>query len=1068
MVSSIRRNIKTDISKNRSLKDILSPTASALEIISVQPLTYNVYNTKTIAIIEEDGVIEKRSLVYNRLNVNLLLQSVSIVGNTINEIIDNLNDLEFDFTTDDLDLVNGMLVTKPTSLGYYGAPILVGEILLEANVDTMMLLRQEPWASPLFDIVINDVFYSMSNVKMLDTSSHVMFDRDATANKSPVPIDLGFPAGLRDLVDIYHLPESGHILFRNKTDQELHVKLLPRNSNWCSDYDHLNQAVFYDADGNLNFLLTPLMVYNKETDDLVVRVGFNPETTQTGNYPMMIGINPHYFYLVSPGDFVEIETTLTPDSASNFAQTGTNPVTGAGIWRFDLFSDLDPDINDPAITGIRYIWIEFEGPPELQPTEVRVRSNRPIHQMELWNIIQVHNWGKYVVDQPYEVGDDVAASPMKSILTDMGEDSYTLPGSPIISYGFFNHPNHPTPTFNVYEYVKRGAVSDYRLFITQGLPGYNYKPREEQISDYFLNKPKLLSNAIPIFNDPTRSTYSTSAINVELKTLEVRLKAEVGGGGVLKTLASLFPAEQSKFIKRDLVGSMGLPSKGFLSYQFDSATGEDVYTVDVAGFKASGNYGPTTPYTQNDLRLLLKANWSEVGTGKVLMKVKGIGPTNAVVHNWQDVVDTNIFGNQANIWRDFIIFSESLHLGGLVPHRLDLALLSQTYKYYTGYRDETWLWGYAGQMIRNYGETVESNPTITQTFEGATNTIDLPLANVKNIILDRNGNANVEDISFFDYPDNQACTSIRPRYPIGSTSDLVHAPDSIFTKEEKLKLLNINDEYNDVYFLIDDGNEKQNITDIVNAVRKATGTLVFNNEGVDQAFNNGFDLTKFLQDGIEKLLVHLETEPDISNLSFDHEVIYNQYHNAFSAPTSGLIKDYMKLFKMLNPTYGFESVSVVLTLRGLTWIIDNPIVNGVQKTSQKVFNLFMSVNFIIRQNEPTPGYTDYAVLEASGYRYSFHRGYNPSISAGQGKFSLMPEYENKIFSVFSIEGDASVLESRAAIEYGMPDGSTKIYTTGNTPTDLAEPVVPFLKKSGNQVGTLLDYYSFYRVISSLY
>ena len=204
MLPTLRRSIKTDVSKNRSLKDILSSSASALEIISVQPLTYNVYNTKTIAIIEEDGVIEKRSLVYNRLNVNLLLQSVSIVGNTINEIIDNLNDLDFDFTTDDLDLVNGMLITKPTSLGYYGAPILVGEILPEANVDTMMLLKQEPWASPLFDIVINDVFYSMSNVKMLDTSSHVMFDRDATANKSPVPIDLGFPEGLRDLVTTHY------------------------------------------------------------------------------------------------------------------------------------------------------------------------------------------------------------------------------------------------------------------------------------------------------------------------------------------------------------------------------------------------------------------------------------------------------------------------------------------------------------------------------------------------------------------------------------------------------------------------------------------------------------------------------------------------------------------------------------------------------------------------------------------------------------------------------------------------------------------------------------------------
>lgn len=120
MLPSIRRSIKTDVSKNRSLKDILSPTASALEIISVEELDYHVYNTKAVVLVEENGIQEERVLIYNRLAINELLSGVSIVSEEIEDIILDLNELGFDFTEDDLELVENKLQAKVTSIGYIG------------------------------------------------------------------------------------------------------------------------------------------------------------------------------------------------------------------------------------------------------------------------------------------------------------------------------------------------------------------------------------------------------------------------------------------------------------------------------------------------------------------------------------------------------------------------------------------------------------------------------------------------------------------------------------------------------------------------------------------------------------------------------------------------------------------------------------------------------------------------------------------------------------------------------------------------------------------------------------
>lgn len=244
--------------------------------------------------------------------------------------------------------------------------------------------------------------------------------------------------------------------------------------------------------------------------------------------------------------------------------------------------------------------------------------------------------------------------------------------------------------------------------------------------------------------------------------------------------------------------------------------------------------------------------------------------------------------------------------------------------------------------------------------------------------------------------------------------------------------------------------------------------LLFEKDGVGQAFNNGFDTTPFLKDAVESLVTQLGTTTNIVDLDFAHTVVYDKFNVPFSACATGIGDDFLKMLKQLNPSKSFDFLQLNLTLIASAWTLDNVMVNNVLKTSQTVFNIYFSFSQVFRQNLPTVPYDSYAFYNDSTREYSFFNNYDPGTIPGQTKYSMMPVYPNNIRTISSIEGDASVLESRMAIEFAMPDNSTKIYTVGNEPSNLlAEPYVPFLKKSGNQVGTLFDYYLFYGVISSL-
>ena len=117
MLPVLRTKLKGASSKNVSLQDILRSCDEATTVIDVTEHYVGIHNTK-LTLLLKNG--EKRVHFYNRLSLKKILEAYpAVVGNTIDEVIENLNLLGFDFTTDDIDLVSGSIVAKPTSLGYY-------------------------------------------------------------------------------------------------------------------------------------------------------------------------------------------------------------------------------------------------------------------------------------------------------------------------------------------------------------------------------------------------------------------------------------------------------------------------------------------------------------------------------------------------------------------------------------------------------------------------------------------------------------------------------------------------------------------------------------------------------------------------------------------------------------------------------------------------------------------------------------------------------------------------------------------------------------------------------------
>ena len=126
LLPQLRRNLKNINSNNQSLQDIVKSCSKATEVLSVEPSNGKVHNTKITLQIDkgsnypEQERYEKRVHLYNRLNIATVLEGVPyLLSNDIVQLIEDLNRLGYDFTTDDIEIVGGVVKALPQSLGYY-------------------------------------------------------------------------------------------------------------------------------------------------------------------------------------------------------------------------------------------------------------------------------------------------------------------------------------------------------------------------------------------------------------------------------------------------------------------------------------------------------------------------------------------------------------------------------------------------------------------------------------------------------------------------------------------------------------------------------------------------------------------------------------------------------------------------------------------------------------------------------------------------------------------------------------------------------------------------------------
>lgn len=112
--------------KNQSLQDILPTCAIGAEVVQVQRMRYGKHNTRLVIIVDKGKFFpradrfDRRVQFYDRLKLENILPSNYVLKATLEDTIHDLNVYHrHDFNEDDLEIINGKLEAKKTSLGYY-------------------------------------------------------------------------------------------------------------------------------------------------------------------------------------------------------------------------------------------------------------------------------------------------------------------------------------------------------------------------------------------------------------------------------------------------------------------------------------------------------------------------------------------------------------------------------------------------------------------------------------------------------------------------------------------------------------------------------------------------------------------------------------------------------------------------------------------------------------------------------------------------------------------------------------------------------------------------------------
>ena len=125
MLPTLRKRLKTISDGNKGLQDILQSMQKGTEILSVESYNGKAHNTKITLLIdkgsnypEQERYVE-RVHFYNRLDIAEILENVEFGSDNTLDLIEELNNLGFDFTEDDIIYSSGEVLALDQSLGYY-------------------------------------------------------------------------------------------------------------------------------------------------------------------------------------------------------------------------------------------------------------------------------------------------------------------------------------------------------------------------------------------------------------------------------------------------------------------------------------------------------------------------------------------------------------------------------------------------------------------------------------------------------------------------------------------------------------------------------------------------------------------------------------------------------------------------------------------------------------------------------------------------------------------------------------------------------------------------------------
>lgn len=118
MPPALRTQLRETSNRNQSLQDILKTCKESIRVVRVMENPDLLHNTALVTILKNG---KKRIHQYNRLDLAVILNGISIQAREINAVIHELNTKRScDFTLDDVEIVGSHLVAKVDSLGYIG------------------------------------------------------------------------------------------------------------------------------------------------------------------------------------------------------------------------------------------------------------------------------------------------------------------------------------------------------------------------------------------------------------------------------------------------------------------------------------------------------------------------------------------------------------------------------------------------------------------------------------------------------------------------------------------------------------------------------------------------------------------------------------------------------------------------------------------------------------------------------------------------------------------------------------------------------------------------------------